>query len=136
LAIDGPTGDFIFDPTRDILAVSGLALARQTIITRLKIPRASFVYDEDGTLGSRLNEMQRATTPAALKSVPDMVHEALADMPGIALKDVQAYISDDDKNAIVVRIIYSTRLEEEPPAPEIEEDMDIIDFMLTVGGGG
>lgn len=133
LAIDGETGDWIFDPTRDILAVSGIALARQKIITRLKIPRGSFVYDEDGTLGSRLAELSRSDVNEALSEATRLAREALVDMPDVVINDVSAYLAEDSTNNVVVRVEYSPVLEEFPDEPDQEQDLDIIDFTLAVG---
>jgi hypothetical protein len=130
IAVDGETGDWIFDPARDILAVSGIALARQKIITRLKIPRGSFVYDEDGTLGSRLAELARGNVQVALAETPRMVREALADMPDISIKNVYAYISEDDSSKVVARVEYAPALEEFPDNPDEDSDLDIIDLVV------
>lgn len=131
ITLDTETGDWLLGPDRDIEASSGVALLRQNIFTRLKIPRGSFIYDEDGTLGSRLHSAHRMTLPRAIVEIPGMVREALADMTDVAVNDVTVSVSENNPGQLIVRITYTPVLDQVPDV--IEQDQDVIDFLLTVG---
>jgi hypothetical protein len=105
LALDGESGDILFSPTRDLLGATGDGLTRQRILLRCKIPRGSWQYDDDKTLGSRLNTISRFPSSRQINEAPGIVREALEPMDDIVLNDVQ--VSTTDKNQLLVAVNYS-----------------------------
>jgi hypothetical protein len=87
-ALDPATGDFLFGPTRDVIGVTGPELDSQRISIRCKIPRGTFVYDEEGTLGSFLHLIPRNPPSSQLGLAENYVREALEDADGISVEDV------------------------------------------------
>lgn len=105
LAIDGETGDLIFSPHLDLLGAAGPNLTQQRILTRCKIPRGTFTYDVDGTLGSRLHTISSSATSRQVREAPALVEEALEPMTDIRVNDVD--VSVDENNRLVVSVKYS-----------------------------
>lgn len=89
IALDAETGDWLFGPTRDLIGVTGPELDKQRIMVRTKIPRGSFIYDDDGTLGSFLYLIPRGSTESDISDARSYVHEALASMEGISITDIE-----------------------------------------------
>lgn len=81
-------GDLMFQANRDLLGVSGAALIEQRIRTRLKIPRGSWTYDDDKSLGSRLHIVLNHDVERAMTEIPVFVREALDEMEDITILDV------------------------------------------------
>lgn len=102
LAIDLESCDLIFGPHTDLLGASGDVVTRQRILTRCKIPRGTWVYDEDGTIGSRLLQISGRPSGQQLAQAPALVEEALEPMQDIQVGSVQASITDDNKLAVFV----------------------------------
>jgi len=130
-ALDGETGDWVFGPDRDYLSVTGNAILRQNILTRLKIPRGSFIYDEIGSLGSRLYDALRMTRDDAISEIPGIVREALAPMNEIVVSDVQVLGDISESRQLLVRIMYSPRVGQMPEISDISEET--LDFVVTTG---
>jgi hypothetical protein len=126
-AIDGETGDWVFGPDRDYLTVTGTAILRQNILTRLKIPRGSFIYDDVGSLGSRLYAAMRMTRDDAIAEIPGIVREALAPMSEITVSDVQVLGDVEGTSRLMVRIMYSPRVGQMPEISDVtEETLDLV----------
>lgn len=132
LALDGDTGDLLFSPTLDLLGSTGDGLTKQRILIRCKVPRGAWEYDPDGTLGSRLQTVSRAPSPAQLAAAPGLVREALEPMDDIHIDDVQ--VSIDENNRLVVEVAYT-------PLPVVDEsdattvdvsDLPSIDATVTI----
>lgn len=121
IALDGESGDVIFGPTRDLLGATGDGLTKQRILLRCKVPRGSWVYDEDGTLGSRLYTISASASAAQLQQAPAYVREAVEPMDDIQLTDVSAVL--DDQNRIVVAVDFINVIaDDEIDASPIEDD--------------
>lgn len=105
LEIDGTTGDLVFAPSRDLAGVSGSALTKQRILIRCKVPRATWLYDSDGTFGSDLYKISNAPGPSQLAQAPALVHEALMPMDDIKIDDVQVGI--DSENRLSINVLFS-----------------------------
>jgi hypothetical protein len=82
-------GDLIFAANRDLLGVSGTPQIEQRISLRIKIPRGSWVYDEDQRLGSRMHRALQQSPDRAMVEIPIIIREALDDMDDIAIGEVQ-----------------------------------------------
>jgi hypothetical protein len=87
-ARDGETGDWVFTPHRDYSGRSGDDLTKQRIAIRMKIPRGSFIYDDDKSLGSRLYAVMQYTEERAQREVGEIVREALEGMEDIAIVNI------------------------------------------------
>lgn len=133
-----PNGDWLFGASRDIQGVTGPELDKQRIRIRCKIPRGSFVYDADDSLGSRLHEVTRRALGADLGAVTGIVTEALEDMEGIVVDDVVATQTD---SGISVSISFThmpdqdeSQLGEFSDTDELEADFNtpISEFTFTV----
>jgi hypothetical protein len=106
IALD-KTGDWLFSGNRDILPVDGPALMHQRIMTRLRIPRGTVIFDEEGTLGSNLKFALRYNTERAQREVPMMVNEALDQISNeINISSVTLSLSNDNRQ-LMVDISYS-----------------------------
>jgi phage gp46-like protein len=102
LALDGDSGDVIFSPTLDLLGATGDGLTKQRILLRCKIPRGSWVYDEDKTLGSRLYQISSTPSAQQIVQAPALVREALEPMEDIAIVGVEATFDENNQIAVVV----------------------------------
>ena len=117
LALDGDSGDFMFGPTHDLLGTSGKQLTEQRMLIRCRIPRGSFTYDTDGTLGSRLNTLSVYPSERAIRDAPALVTEALADMDDIQLLDVEA--TEDENHRLITFVKYNPII-----SPQESSDFD------------
>lgn len=101
LQIDLRTGDLVWNSIRDLSAVEAENLIRQRIHVRLKVERGAFIYDEAGTLGSRLNSLLDAGVPRAAANIEMIVREALEPMTDIVVTDVVVNYYGDGTDAVV-----------------------------------
>jgi hypothetical protein len=69
--------DLIFSAGRDFEYVEGSALINQRIQTRVKIVRGSWLFDEDGTLGSRLDLILSEDLIEGEANIEGLIREAL-----------------------------------------------------------
>src|ERR1051326_1570440 len=97
-------GDLLFGGNRDLQGTSGLDLIEQRIWLRLKIARGSWVYDEDGTLGSQLFLAMRQPPAQAAAAIPMYVREALREISEIIVDDV--VIEQTDLNELTLTVQY------------------------------
>jgi phage baseplate assembly protein W len=102
-------GDFIIAGNRDLAGVSGTDLIDQRIRTRLKIPRGSWVYDNDGTFGSNLYAGISQDPAVVQERADSVVHEALSDMTEIVVVATTVEFTD---NAAVLTVHYQVVDEE------------------------
>src|SRR3954469_22991398 len=121
-ALDGDTGDILFGPTHDLLGTTGDGLTRQRILLRCKIPRGGWQYDDDGSLGSRLNLITNAPSARQVVEAPALVREALEPMDDIAIDDVQ--VSTDENNRLLVSVSYRN--------VDVENDEDITEIDTSI----
>jgi hypothetical protein len=131
LALDGATGDFIFGPNHDLLGSSGNELTEQRILVRTKIPRGSFTYDADGTLGSQLHAIMSYPSARQLNEAPAIVQQALNEMDDIQITSVD--VEEDAKRRLIISVSYSpvpandseTDLFEDEDIPEFTTDLTL-----------
>lgn len=102
LAIDLESCDLMFGPHTDLLGASGDVVTRQRILARCKIPRGSWVYDETGTLGSRLYQISGHPTGQQLSQSPSLVQEALEPMQDIRVGQIVPKVTQDNHLAVFV----------------------------------
>ena len=98
----GPTNDLILSPSGDFLGVQGINLIEQRIRLRLKIRRGSWVYDTDGTLGSRIDSLLSKTSQQAISEVGAFVHEALDSMDDISVTNIEVEPSDNGRTMVLL----------------------------------
>jgi hypothetical protein len=131
----GPSGDLVFAANRDLLGVSGFALYEQRIRTRLKIERGSWVFDVNGTLGSRISGLLRRGSSQAMTEITAYVHEALDSMDDITVSNIS--IEPDPNNSrgdtllLVVGYTPNIQIDEAPFNPPDESiQQAVITFQL------
>jgi phage gp46-like protein len=105
LAFNAEIGDLLFSPSLDLLGATGDGLTTQRIYVRCKIPRGTWQYDEDGTLGSRITSVSRSVAAQQVQDLPNLVREALEPMDDIHVDDVQVQV--DDENRLIVSVSYT-----------------------------
>ena len=103
---DPATGDWLFSGDRDYSGVTGNMLIQQRVSINLKIPRGSFVYDTDKSLGSRLYALLNDDFERGLRDAPDIIREALDGMDDIAIDDIEVTQAETDSRQIRIRIAY------------------------------
>lgn len=126
LALDSLTGDLVFGPTLDLLGVSGPELDVQRIIVRTKIPRGSFVYDEDKTLGSNLHLVSR--NPNRVEEARSYIMEALAEADGISVDEVLISLDDFGQMVADVKFTSTVSLDDDDSTEGFESESDQAEF--------
>ena len=125
-------GDLIISGYRDLMGKSGQALIEQRMIIRLKIPRGSWVYDDDGSLGSQLYTLTSMTPTQAQAVAPAMVREALREMTEISVDDVR--ISFDVRSMTI--IVYYHIVQTEGAGVQVGfEQVQELSFTIPLTGG-
>lgn len=107
LALD-KNNDLLLGPNSDLLGVSGLDLIEQRIRIRLKIERGSWIYDEAGTLGSKISSVLGRSSDQAMSELNAYVHQALEAMDDISVSSVDLVPSDNDRSIILTVKYLST----------------------------
>lgn len=96
-------GDLIFSAIRDLQGIASIGQVNQRIRTRLKIPLGTWIYDEDGTLGSQLFTLSNMNPNEAQTRTEAYVREALRPMDDIDVDHVELeYIG----NSVNVNVFY------------------------------
>lgn len=142
-------GDLIMGANHDLAGISGSDLIDQRIRMRLMIRRGSWVFDDDGTLGSNLFRVIGMSPADASSSVLPLVREALRGMEDeISITDIQiAYqnsdgvlsLSSEGARSIVIIVRYNIVV---PPSElsgvsQGSEGREIsITLPVIVAGGG
>lgn len=121
-------GDLIFSAIRDLQGIAGVGQVNQRIRTRLKIPLGSWVYDEDGTLGSQLYALVSSNPLEAQARAEAYVRESLRNMDDISVDHVELV---PESNSFTVNVFY--RLTDE--GEEFTSD-DLGPLSLTIPLGG
>lgn len=103
LALDRDSGDLMFGPASDLLGCTGEILTNQRILVRSRIPRGSFIYDKDNTLGSRLFSISGASKKRQLAELPPLLREALEPMDDISIQSIDAQPLADGRVEATVR---------------------------------
>ena len=124
-------GDLIIAGNRDLQGSSGTPLVEQRMLLRLKIPRGSWLYDEDKTLGSLAHQIMKSH-PNRAYDLPSIVQEALRPMDDISVHDVEIVDAEPSPDGITrsgdtpgVRIYYT-----HSEGMSVEEDMQT--FVLGI----
>ena len=122
LAID-PNGDLVFAGNLDLQGATGDQVAEQRVIIRLKIPRGSWIYDIDGTLGSQLREIIRNARSYSVDRARTYVMDALKDAGDIAVSDVEI-TPNANGSQVDIAVSFKTELfEDEVVYPEGDRDL-------------
>lgn len=135
LALDA-NGDLVISGHRDLSGISGTHLTEQRMRIRLQIPRGTWLYDADKTLGSLLHR-SIGGHPSQAYSLPSVAREALRPMDDIQVGDVEVVTEEKVAGEIVdkrhkpgLRIYYQP-MREGDPNPEQAEF--VADIPLTLG---
>lgn len=96
-------GDLIFSAIRDLQGIAGVGQINQRIRTRLKIPLSTWVYDDDGNLGSQLYTLSTMNPNEAQVRTEAYVRESLRQMDDISVDSVELV---QDANGFVVNVFY------------------------------
>lgn len=120
-------GDLVFSATRDLQGVGGEAQVKQSIRTRLKIPRGSWDYDDDGTLGSMLYTLSGSHPGEIQMRAAAFVRDALRGMDEIAVDDVGVEIVDNNLSVTVYYHMVGT-------TGDIADSGAGVTFSLPAGG--
>lgn len=112
LALDPDSGDLLFGPTHDLLGVTGTNLTDQRILTRCKIPRGTYTYDETGSLGSRLYTISGSPIERQAREGPALVQEALEPMADVNIDSIDVGLTDDDRVFMTVKYSPVVRADE------------------------
>lgn len=131
-ALDPYTGDFLFGPTRDIIGVTGPELDAQRVSIRCKIPRGTFTYDEDGTLGSFLYLISRNPSRQQLQDAKGYVAEALEDMEGVTIDNIEPTVDEMGRVNIGVTFAQTSSLDEDTQ-DDLETDLPEFDANVMLG---
>lgn len=133
-ALDLETGDWLFGGSRDLGGVTGTELDEQRINIRCKIPRGSFTYDEDGTLGSNLYAISRNPTAQQVSEARGLITQALEPMTNeIAIDDIQLRLLEDGQLFANVLFHPTGSLDPEEELFTEGEDMAQFDAGVTIG---
>lgn len=101
LQLDLQSGDLVFNANRDLASVVGPDTLTQRIHIRLLMERGSFLFDETGTLGSRLNRAGlRLPMTQAKVGITALIREALAPMNDITINSIVVETPDDPNSTI------------------------------------
>jgi len=118
IQLESETGDLVFSPARDYAGVSGEQILRQRISIRCKIPKGTYMYDVDGTLGSTLHLVPRASSEIQLQNAQAAVMDALAPMSDeIDVQDVQ--VEKKPNNTLQVNVVFQP-VTTDPDVPTID----------------
>src|SRR4051794_13029946 len=82
-------GDLVFSAIRDLQGIAGIGQINQRVRMRLKIPLGSWIYDDDGTLGSNLYTLSGVNPVEAQSRAEAYVREALRPMTEISVDSVE-----------------------------------------------
>lgn len=96
-------GDLIFSAIRDLQGIGGIGQVNQRVRTRLKIPLASWIYDDEGTLGSQLYTLVSSNPAEAQARAEAYVREALRPMEDVNVDHVELV---PESNGFTVNVFY------------------------------
>lgn len=128
-------GDWLFNSSGDLQAIEGAGLIRQRIVTRLKIPRGTWIFDDTGNLGSDLAlAVNQPTIEKAAEAAKGHIGKALMPMYDVNVIDIQMMKTDETTNRSMQAVIRFTATE--PPdinIPVDEADLDEIELAEGIG---
>jgi hypothetical protein len=95
------SGDLIIAGNRDLIGIDGTNLIEQRMRLRCKIPRGSWVYDDNQRLGSSLHTILGSNPNRVLPQIAVFVNEALRGMEETQVLDVDLKQEGKQITAIV-----------------------------------
>lgn len=118
-------GDWLLAANRDLDGVDGPSVTRQSIVIRLKVPRGSWVHDEDGVFGSDLDLTTATIEPerAAVK-MQDTIMQALDAMDEITVTNVQIIQDEEDITKVSAQISYVLDAPSTIPTIDVDDELD------------
>lgn len=125
-------GDLVIAGNRDLAGISGSDLIEQRMKLRMKITRGSWIYDDEGSLGSNLNAVINMPPERMQTAAVGYVKEALRPMDEINVKQVQIETGTHD---IIVHVYYEITGDDEEE-PEIHELQASVALTPTPGAAG
>lgn len=87
-------GDLVIAGNRDLAGISGTDLIEQRMRLRLKIRRGSWLYDDEGDLGSNLEQVTNSEPERAEQSIQNYVQQALEPMEEISVVSITTDYTD------------------------------------------
>ena len=127
LFINRKTGDWLFNSVGDIMGVTGVEFDRQRIFVRAVIPRGTFTYDKDKTLGSTLYQIPRNPPARQVEAARSGLYTALEGIDGINIDGIEGVV-DEAARKISLEVSFS----------QVGglEDQQVFDFELSTGVEG
>lgn len=116
-------GDIVFSQSADLSGISGVNLIEQRMITRLKIHRGSWTYDQDGSFGSQLHNLTSMTPQMAMPAATAYVQEALREITEIQVDEVHVSKSG---TSLVLIIDYHVLEENISMTDENEQQLELV----------
>ena len=126
-------GDLIISAAKDLQGATGTAIIEQRIKLRLRLPRATWIYDPEGRLGSNLSELFGVEPEIAATRVVPLVREGLRAMEDeIEIVDVHAQVGEF--NDIIVTILYRQIFTDESTGVSDVTDIQSVGVSIPLGG--
>jgi hypothetical protein len=129
LKIDA-NGDLVFGGNLDLMGAVGDQVPEQRVIVRLKIPKGTWIYDLEGTLGSQLREIIRNARSYTADRARTYVMDALAPASDIAVSEVQITPNESGSSVQVIVSFRSALTESEIAFPEAEQELLVTSLTL------
>jgi phage gp46-like protein len=123
-------GDLAFAGNLDLMGAVGDQVPEQRVIVRLKIPKGTWIYDLEGTLGSQLREIIRNARSYTADRARTYVMDALAPASDISVAEVQIIPSERGSNVDVVVSFRNTLSESEIVFPEATNELLVTTLTL------
>jgi hypothetical protein len=126
-------GDLIFSANGDLSGCSGDRLVRQRAMVRLKIPRGSWLFDKDKSLGSDIYRYMGRSGSDLTAQIPLVVRQALRPIEELEIQNVEAEINADNERQVEVLIEYVFRITPgEAASPLIPEGSGLQTMVIRV----
>lgn len=123
-------GDLVFAGNLDLMGATGDEVAEQRVVVRLKIPKGSWLYDINGTLGSELREIIRNARSYSSDRARTYVMDALSHASDIAVANVQITPSERGSQVDITVSFKAALLESEIAFPEGDQELIITTLTL------
>lgn len=123
-------GDLAFAGNLDLMGAVGDQVSEQRVIVRLKIPKGTWIYDIEGTLGSQLREIIRNARSYTADRARTYVMDALSPASDISVAEVQIIPSERGSNVDVVVSFRNTLSESEIILPEATNELLVTTLTL------
>jgi hypothetical protein len=123
-------GDLAFAGNLDLMGAVGDQVSEQRVIVRLKIPKGTWIYDIEGTLGSQLREIIRNARSYTADRARTYVMDALSPASDISVAEVQIIPNERGSNVDVVVSFRNTLSESEIILPEATNELLVTTLTL------